>query len=73
MDRRCYEITGWWPGVYEERDGKRVCVHGSKHIGAFVIASNLTKAASILEAKYPGVRIDNVVHKGHRELIVEEG
>ncbi len=70
MTERCYEIVGYWPENMTE-EGGRTRLRGGKHIGVFVIASTASRAALLVELRYPGARVDGVNCKGNREIIID--
>jgi hypothetical protein len=69
MDRRCYEVMGYWPPSIRE-DG--TLTHCGRHVAGYAVASSALGAARLVESRYPGIRIDQILHKGHRELFIEE-
>ena len=71
-EARCYEVVGYWPEIREKsEDGKTVrVVRSGKHVAVLVVTSRgASRAAALVEAKYPGMTVDGVNTKGNREVI----
>jgi len=68
VSRVCYEVLGYWPPE-AGADGK--AKHSGRHVAAFVLASSAMRAGELVAAKYPGIRIDQILHRAGREVIEE--